>query len=51
MQELDVRLEIVVVGGLGGLRGPEQREVIGELGEENAQEETDGCCAQGQLSA
>ena len=52
VQELYVRLEKVVVRSLRRLRGPEQREVIGKLGKENAQEETDSCLrTQGKMSA
>ncbi len=43
MHELEVRLQLVEVRGRDGVRGPEEREVIGELGEEDAEEEAHGC--------
>ncbi len=43
VHELEVRLQLVEVRGRDGVRGPEEREVIGELGEEDAEEEAHGC--------
>jgi hypothetical protein len=43
VEEAQVRFEVVVVGRGGGGRGPQDGVVIGEEGEDNAQEEADGC--------
>lgn len=43
MQEAQVRFEVVVVGWGGRGRGPQDGVVIGEEGEDDAQEEADGC--------
>ena len=43
VDEAEVRLELVVVRGRDGVRGPEEGEVVGEGGEEDAEEEADGC--------
>ena len=47
VEELEVGFEDVVVRGErgGGRVGPEQRVVVGEQGEEDAQEEGNGCSA------
>ena len=42
MQELEVGFEEGDVGGWGGGCGPEEGVVVGEEGEEDAEEE--GCC-------
>jgi hypothetical protein len=44
VHEAQVRLEVVEVGRVGadGVRGPEEGEVVGEGGEEDAEEEADG---------
>jgi len=39
-----VGFNLVEVGGGDGLRGPEEGVVVREKGEEDAEEETDGCC-------
>lgn len=44
VEEFQVRLDVIVVGGSRGLRGPQEGIVIREGGEDDAQEET-GCCA------
>lgn len=38
-----MRFQVVVVGRGGGGRGPQDGVVIGEEGEDDAQEEGDGC--------
>lgn len=43
VEEFQVRLDIIVVGGRRGLRGPQDGIVIREGREDDAQEET-GCC-------
>jgi hypothetical protein len=43
VQEAQVRLQLVVVGGLDRVGGPKEGEVVGEGGEEDAEEEADGC--------
>lgn len=42
MHELEVRLELVKEGRCDGLRGPEERVVVGELRKDDAEEEADG---------
>lgn len=48
MNELEVRLQLVVVAGCNGLLAPEEGEVVRERCEEDAEEET--CCCRSELA-
>ena len=44
VQELQVRLEVVIMRGRGRRGRPQNRVVVGEEGEDDAEEEAGGCC-------